>query len=298
MSRCLITGHKGYIGSKLYKTLIEQGHEVMGIDLKDGNNILQTLKQFGDGNFHPHWSKFKPEYIFHLAAIPRVAYSIENPIEVIENNVLSSLYILEFARSVGAKRVIYSSSSSVVGNGHGPENPYGASKYMPESMCGVWSRLYGLDTVCLRYFNVYSPCQKVSGPYATAIANFMEFIREGKTPFITGDGEQRRDMSHLEDVVSANIFSMEYDGKFEGKWFDVGTGDNISLNETKEIVQEIFEDVKFDYVPDRDGDVFLTKANTRPLLSLGWRAKNNVKSGIRECFEKLKVELESKDETS
>ena len=298
MSRCLITGHKGYIGSKLYKTLIEQGHEVMGIDLKDGNNILQTLKQFGDGNFHPHWAKLKPEYIFHLAAIPRVAYSIENPIEVIENNVLSSLYILEFARSVGAKRVIYSSSSSVVGNGQGPENPYGASKYMPESMCGVWSRLYGIDTVCLRYFNVYSPCQKVNGPYATAIANFMEFIREGKTPFITGDGEQRRDMSHLEDVISANIFSMEYDGKFEGKWFDVGTGDNISLNETKEIVQEIFEDVKFDYVPDRDGDVFLTKANTRPLLSLGWRAKNNVKSGIRECFEKLKLELESKDETS
>jgi len=298
MSRCLITGHKGYIGSKLYKTLIEQGHEVMGIDLKDGNNILQTLKQFRDGNFHPHWAKFKPEYIFHLAAIPRVAYSVENPIEVIENNVLSSLYVLEFARSVGAKRVIYSSSSSVVGNGQGPENPYGASKYMPESMCGVWSRLYGIDTVCLRYFNVYSPCQKASGPYATAIANFMQFIREGKTPFITGDGEQRRDMSHLEDVVSANIFSMEHDGEFKGKWFDVGTGDNISLNETKEIVQEIFEDVKFDYVPDRDGDVFLTKANTEPLSSLGWKANNNVKSGIRECFQKLKLELESKDETS
>jgi nucleoside-diphosphate-sugar epimerase len=89
---------------------------------------------------------------------------------------------------------------------------------------------------------------------------------------------------------------MEYDGKFEGKWFDVGTGDNISLNETKEIVQEIFDDVEFEYVPDRDGDVFLTKANTEPLLNLGWKATNNVKSGIRECFEKLKVELESKNE--
>ena len=296
MAKCLVTGYKGYIGSKLYKKLKEQGHEVMGIDLVDGDNILEKLKPHADGSFHRHWTSFKPEYIFHLAAIPRVAYSIENPIEVIENNVLSSLYVLEFARAVGAKRVIYSSSSSVAGNGLGPENPYGASKYMPESMCGVWSRLYGIDAVCLRYFNVYSPCQKASGPYATAIANFMQFIREGKTPFITGDGEQRRDMSHLEDVVSANIFSMEYDGKFEGKWFDVGTGDNISLNETKEIVQEIFDNVEVEYVPDRDGDVFLTKANTEPLLNLGWKATNNVKSGIRECFEKLKVELESKNE--
>ena len=157
MARCLVTGYKGYIGSSLYKTLKEQGHEVMGIDLIDGDNILEKLKPYADGTCHRHWANFKPEYIFHLAAIPRVAYSIENPIEVIENNVLSSLYVLEFARVVGAKRVIYSSSSSVVGNGLGPENPYGASKYMPESMCGVWSRLYGIDAVCLRYFNVYSP---------------------------------------------------------------------------------------------------------------------------------------------
>ena len=120
---------------------------------------------------------FSPEYIFHLAAIPRVVYSIEKPVEVIENNLLTSLYVLQFARHVGAKRVVYSSSSSVRGNGEGPENPYAASKYMPESMCRVWSSLYGVDTVSLRYFNVYSLCQKASGPYATAIANFMEFIR-------------------------------------------------------------------------------------------------------------------------
>ena len=173
MAKCLVTGHKGYIGSRLYDALKKEGHEVMGIDLKDNNDILKKLKPNSDGTFHRHWANFKPEFIFHLAAIPRVAYSVENPIEVIENNVLSSLYILEFARYVGAKRVIYSSSSSVVGDGLGPENPYGASKYMPESMCGVWSRLYGVDTVSLRYFNVYSPEQTADGPYATAIANWM-----------------------------------------------------------------------------------------------------------------------------
>ena len=185
MARCLVTGHRGYIGSEVYNQLKETGHEVMGIDLVDGNNILDCLKQDSDGKFHPHWFNFKPEYIFHLAAIPRVAYSVEQPVHVIENNVLSSLYVLEFARACGTKRVIYSSSSSVVGDGLGPENPYGASKYMPESMCGVWSRLYGLDTVCLRYFNVYSPDQKADGPYATAVANWMQFIRDGKNPFIT-----------------------------------------------------------------------------------------------------------------
>tara|TARA_R110000851_G_scaffold60526_4_gene139608 strand:+ start:5261 stop:6139 length:879 start_codon:yes stop_codon:yes gene_type:complete len=292
MSRCLVTGHKGYIGSILYKRLKEQGHEVMGIDIKSGHNILDTLKPHLDGKFHRQWSKFQPEYIFHLAAIPRVVYSIENPVEVIENNVLSSLYILEFARSVGAKRVIYSSSSSVVGNGQGPENPYGASKLMPEALCGAWSKIYGVDTVCLRYFNVYSPCQKADGPYATAVANFMESIRKGKNPFITGNGEQRRDMAHVEDVVNANIHAMLRPENFEGKWFDIGTADNISLNQIKAIVLEHFPEVLFDYVSDRPRDVLETKANIQPFTEYtGWTPEHQIEEGIRECFRRLHSEL-------
>jgi UDP-glucose 4-epimerase len=288
MARCLVTGHKGYIGSKAYAELKKLGHDVMGIDLQDGNNILYKLKPDSDGGFHPHWANFKPEYIFHFAAIPRVAYSVEYPVEVIENNLLSALYVLEFAKYVGAKRVIYSSSSSVRGNGNGPENPYGASKYMPESMCKVWASLYGIDTVSLRYFNVYSPCQKAGGPYATAIANFMEHIRQENQPFITGDGEQRRDMAHVEDVVSANIFAMNYDGYFGGAWYDIGTGNNISLNEIKLIVNKHFPEVSFKYIEDRRGDVMITKANISPLVELGWKPKNNIYDGIHECFEKLK----------
>jgi UDP-glucose 4-epimerase len=291
MSRCLVTGHRGYIGSKVYAALQDRGHEVMGIDLQDGHDILIRLKPDTDGKFHPHWASFKPEYIFHFAAIPRVVYSIEQPVHVIENNLLSSLYILEFARHVGAKRVIYSSSSSVRGNGNGPESPYAASKYMPESMCNVWSSLYGIDTVCLRYFNVYSPCQNASGPYATAIANFMEFIRQDRDPYITGDGEQTRDMAHLEDVVSANIFCMNHEGPFGGSFFDVGTGDNISLNDIKKIVLEYFPDTNFKYVEDRPGDVMHTKANIQPLRDLGWRPRNQINSGIRSCFKSLKDNL-------
>ena len=288
MARCLVTGHRGYIGSEVYKQLKSLGHEVMGIDLQDGHDILDCLKPGLDGQFHPHWFNFKPDYIFHLAAIPRVAYSVENPIHVIENNVLSSLYVLEFARACNTKRVIYSSSSSVLGDGDGPQNPYGSSKYMPESMCEVWSRLYGVDTVSLRYFNVYSPDQKADGPYATAIANWMQHIRDGKKPFITGDGTQSRDMAHKLDVVAA----MNYEGSFGGSWYDVGTGESISLNDVKSIVLNYFPDVIFKYVAPRKGDVMRTKANISPLHELGWSPKNSVLQGITECFVLLKRELE------
>ena len=291
MARCLVTGHKGYIGSEVYRQLKNAGHDVWGIDLIDGHDILECLKPDNDGKFHPHWFNFRPEYIFHLAAIPRVVYSIEEPVHVIENNVLSTLYVLEFARACGSKRVIYSSSSSVLGNGLGPESPYGASKYMPESMCGVWSRLYGLDTVCLRYFNVYSPDQKADGPYATAVANWMQHIRDDKNPFITGDGEQRRDMAHKLDVVSANIFCMKQEKGFNGRWFDIGVGDNASLNEMKEIALEFFPEVNFEYAPPRPGDVMTTKANITPLEKLGWSPQYQIKEGIKECFQLLKKEL-------
>jgi len=282
MARCLVTGHKGYIGSRLYNELIMRFHDVRGIDLKDEDDILDGLEQFED---------FAPEYIFHLACIPRVAYSVEQPVHTMINNVVSTSIVLDFAKKVGAKRVIYSGSSSVVGNGDGPASPYGLQKLVSEMESKLYSDLYGLDTVTLRYFNVYSPCQKASGPYATAVANFMEFIRQGKNPFITGNGEQKRDMSHLEDVVSANIFAMGYNGEFSGANYDVGTGDNISLNEIKNIVHEFFEDVSFDYTEERHGDVFTTKADMTPLSEIGWKPKNDIVDGVRECFAVLKEQL-------
>jgi len=296
MARCLVTGYKGYIGSALYKKLKEAGHEVQGIDLFDGYNILKDLKEYNEpmrGRFHPHYHEFKPEYIFHLACIPRVAYSVENPARTMENNVLATTYILNFARKRDVKRVIYSGSSSVVGNGNGPSSPYGLQKLISEMECKLYSDLYGLDTVSLRYFNVYSPDQKADGPYATAIANWMQHIREGKVPFITGNGDQRRDMAHLNDVVSANIFAMEHEESFNGQHFDVGTGSNISLNEIRNIVLDYFSNVKFDYVEERTGDVLYTQANILPLKELGWSPKINITEGISECFKLLKKELEN-----
>lgn len=275
----LVTGHLGYIGQNLFWKLNSLGHSVMGIDLKMHKDILDGFPQ--------SYYDFKPDVIFHLAAIPRVVYSVENPVEVMHNNIHSTSIVLEFAKKVGAP-VVYSSSSSVVGNGSGPESPYALSKYVGEMETLLYNRLYGLDTVALRYFNVYSVDQVAEGPYATCVANWRRFIKNGKTPYITGDGEQRRDMAHVNDVVSANIFCMNNIKSVSGKVFDVGTGNNISLNEMKELVLETLPDLEFDYVDERPGDVRLTKANIQPLLDLGWKPDINISEGIRQCFSEFK----------
>jgi UDP-glucose 4-epimerase len=290
MARCIVTGDKGYIGSHLARKLRQQGHVVMGLDLKTGRDInsLQGLKESNDGEFHPLWTKFKPEYIFHMACIPRVGYSIENPVETMKNNVIAGSNVLNFARKVGAKRVIYSSSSSIVGNGEGPTSPYALQKLTTEIETKLYSELYDIDTVSLRYFNVYSKDQPADGPYATAISNWMKYIAQDKTPFITGNGEQRRDMVHVDDVVSANIFAMEHEKNFGGKTFDVGTGKNISLNEVADIIRKYFPDVTFEKRPDRAGEVLLTKAETKDLKNLGWCATISITDGIDSCFGHLK----------
>lgn len=287
MAKCLVTGHKGYIGSKLFAKLQDLGHEVIGIDLLDEHpkNLLEVLREDEDGKFHPYYFNFKPEYIFHTACWPRIGFCLEKPVETMMNNVLAGSIVLNFAKKVGSvKRVIYSSSSSVVGNGSGPTNPYALQKLVTELETKIYSEIYDIDTVSLRYFNVYSEDQKAEGPYSTAIATWMKCLRENLTPFITGDGQQSRDMIHVEDVISANIFSMNYQGKFSGKNYDVGTGTNISLNEIKNIILEN-HDIDFDYVSARPGEIQSSRADTSGLSKVGWSHSIAIKEGIRRCFD-------------
>ena len=281
MSRCLVTGHMGFIGTELYNTLKELGHEVIGIDLKEGNDILDVLKE---DQIQDKYIDFSPQYIFHLACIPRVAYSVEKPVQTMRNNVLAGSLVLNYAKKVKASRVIYAGSSSVVGNGSGPASPYALQKMVTERECKIYSELFNIDTVTLRYFNVYSETKTDGNPYATAIAKWRHCIKEGETPFITGDGEQRRDMAYLTDVVSANIFAMHHENNFNGEFYDVGTGSNISLNEIKEIILKYHPSIKFDYVAPREGDVMYTKADMNKLAKLGWRPEVSISEGVERLF--------------
>ena len=285
MANCLITGHRGYIGWALFEKLFSMEHNIVGQDKKQENDgdILDGMYESEDYD--------NLDYIFHMACDPRVAFSVENPVYTMMNNVVSTSIVLDYAKRKNVKRVIYSGSSSVVGNGDGPTSPYALQKLTSELEMKIYAELYGVDTVTLRYFNVYSPHQKADGPYATAVANWMQHIRDEKNPFITGDGEQRRDMAHLSDVVDANIFAMEQEGEFKGKYFDVGTGSNISLNEIRDIVLGQFPDVTFDYIEERKGDVLTTKADMSALKELGWEPKMKIRDGIEECFAVLKDKL-------
>lgn len=283
MARCLVTGHRGFIGSELYFQLMNKGHEVLGLDKVEGEDILDVLQK---DNIKEKYLDFSPDYIFHLACIPRVAYSVENPVETMRNNVLAGSLVLNYAKHVKAARVIYSGSSSVVGNGNGPSSPYALQKLVTEIECKLYSDLYNLDTVTLRYFNVYSEIKTDGNPYATAVAKWKYCIENNLKPFITGDGTQRRDMAYLNDVVSANIFAMNYHDNFEGEVFDVGTGSNISLNEIKDIILKYHKNVEFDYIEPRAGDVMETKADMSKLAAFGWRPEMSILEGINLCFKK------------
>lgn len=272
--KILVTGHKGYIGSHLYFRLVQLGYNACGIDLKDGEDILHCLP---DDDF---------DYVFHLAACPRVDYSVKRPAYTMKQNVLVTSTLLEWAKDHGVKRVVFSSSAAVNGNGDGiPQSPYGLHKLVNEMECRLYSQLYGLDTVCLRYFNVYSEDQVYGGSYSTVICAWLEMIRQGKPLRIDGDGEQTRDLIHIDDIVSANIFCMKYQGDLNGKWFNVGSGTSVSLNYIKRFIDQNYH-VTWKHMPERAGDIKVSQADISELRKLGWKPKVTIEEGLKKCFKK------------
>jgi len=287
--KTLVTGHLGYIGQHLVRELMRRGHEAAGVDLKEGEDLCEGVPD--------RVRSYEPDVIFHLAAIPRVAYSIENPLHVMKNNIVSTSTVLDYARR-NSVPVVYSSSSSVIGNGAGPASPYALSKHVGEVESLLYNELYGLKTVALRYFNVYSYDQNAANEYATVVCNWKRFISEGRTPFITGDGNQRRDMTHVSDIVSANVFcaeNLDNEGLW-GHWYDVGSGDNISLNELKEIVLKHFPDQRFDYIEPRAGDVMLTRADLSKFKQHGWGSKTKLTEGLNDVYGRLALDIKSQKE--
>jgi len=231
------------------------------------------------------YEEFAPEYIFHLAALPRVEYSVLNPVETFEVNALGTTKLLHFAKKIKAKRFIFSSSSIVYTAGEeGLSCPYAVYKLTSEMECALYSNIYNLDTVSLRYFNVYSEDQPLDGPYSTIVAVWMDKLKNGENLVIEGGGEQRRDFVHVDDIISANIFAMNHDKPFDGLCVDVGTGKSHSINYIKDYIKRIYSNVDFISAAERKNDVKETLANTKDLQTIGWRSKINFDEGLKKCF--------------
>jgi len=274
MSRCLVTGHEGYIGSRLYNRLKELGHDVLGVDIKSDERV--------DIRYNLNFLKFEPEYIFHMAAMPSVSWSVEHPSDTLSNNVLGASRILEFAKEVNAHRVIFSSSAAA----HEGKSPYGIQKQMTELECKLYSELYGIDTVSLRYFNVYSEDQPYDGAYSTVISSWMQKVRNGEPLRFDGDGCQTRDFIHIKDIVELNIFCMKTLSNFNGEIYDAGTGIETSLNHLYTWLEE-HGDIEWEQSLERIGDIKHSQADISRLSALGWKAEISINEGLKRCFQDL-----------
>ena len=280
---CLVTGGAGFIGSNLVDKLIDLGHSVICID----NESAECHEQF-------YWNSKANNYkydicdydqiehlfngvdcVFHIASDARIQPAILNPRESIESNAVGTANVLELSRLAKVKKFVYSSTSSAYGKksilpnietqASDPLTPYSAAKVFGENLARVYYNLYGLETISLRYFNVYGDRQPLKGQYAPVIGLFLKQYHEAKPLTVVGDGSQRRDFTHISDVVEANILASGVSHGF-GEVYNIGYGSNYSIID---IANMISNDVKF--IPSRIGEVQETLASNEKFKGLtGW----------------------------
>ncbi len=281
--KAAVTGGQGFIGSHLVEALTQDGYEVVVADLKSGVDIRDTAKLT---------ELFRgAEYVFHLAALPRVQYSIEFPQETNDTNINGTLSVLVAARDAGVGRVIYSASSSAYGNQTvmplkenmppAPISPYALQKYVGEIYCRTFFEVYGLPTVSLRYFNVYGPGMDASGEHALAIGKFIRQRLENQPITITGDGTQTRDFTHVRDVVRANMLAAESSRVGKGEVMNIGAGRGISMNKIAELLGGPVEHVAPRLEPH---DTAADSSLARELI--GWEPSIMIEEGIAELKQK------------
>ena len=296
----VITGGAGFIGSNLVERLVKEGNEVHVIDnfsfgkLENCNKKAHyyNIDLSQKSNFNQVKEVCKnADSVFHLACIARVQPSIKNPVEYEMNNTISTVNILKASVESNVRRFIYSSSSSVYGNQTNlplkedfktnPLSPYGAQKLYGEILCKTFSKVYGLETVSLRYFNVYGEKQNIDGAYALVIGIFLNQRSNEKSLTIRGDGSQRRDFTYVGDAVRANILASKSEHVGSGEIINIGNGKNKSINEIASYVGG-----KIKYI-DPVLEPFETLAdNLKAKKLLNWEPKQDVKSWIKDYIKK------------
>jgi UDP-glucose 4-epimerase len=281
--RSLVTGGAGFIGSHLVDKLLEMGHQVTVVDnesstcnqefywndkawnvradISDAQVMEQVFSCVNEG-------MPKIDWVFHLAAYSRIQIALQNPVGCVRTNVLGTTTLLQNAREHGVKAFINSSTSSSYGLKNEPPlredmtpdclNPYSVSKVAAENICKMYSDLFDINTVSLRYFNVYGDRQPLVGQYAPVVGLFLEQWKKGEAFTIVGDGEQRRDFTHVDDVVKANIAAAERASDIRGEIINVGTGTNHSVNQIADTICSCYTK---NFIPPRPAEARVTLAD-------------------------------------
>ena len=293
--KSLVTGGAGFIGSNLVDRLIEIGHEVIVIDNEYSDVHDQFYWNDKAQNYKydiRDYEKTRPlydgvDYVFHIAAEARIQPAIQNPIEAVSINSVGTCTVLQCAREAGVKRVMYSSTSSGYGMNDSPNvetqpddclNPYSVSKVNGEKLCKMYTSLYGLPTICFRYFNVYGERQPLRGQYAPVIGIFLRQRASGEPLTIVGDGNQRRDFTHVSDVVKANVMAAisNPDSEAFGQVYNVGTGTNHSINQIARMISDNVINL-----PPRSGESRITLANNKKTnKTFGWNPEVKLEEWI------------------
>jgi UDP-glucose 4-epimerase len=303
MTKVLVTGGGGFIGSHLAAALLERGHRVRVLDNFATGRRSNVRSLGGDvelieGDIQSYERASTAvagcEIVFHQAALPSVPRSVQDPLTSNATNVVGTLNVLLAARDHGVRRVVCASSSSVYGPGHGiepkredqpaaPISPYATAKLAGEGYARSFHRVYGLETVALRYFNVFGPRQDPTSQYSAVIPNFIWALVAGERPVIFGDGEQSRDFTYVANVIEANLLAMDTTG-VAGDVYNVACGERVTLNRLAAELRDLLRsDIEPVYAAPRAGDIRHSLADLSKARSdLGYEPAVNLRDGL-EC---------------
>jgi UDP-glucose 4-epimerase len=315
ISKAIVTGGAGFIGSHIVDELLERGIETYVIDNMSTGSIDNLARQANNKLFHPIMGNVNDihvlmndvegiDILFHEAAIVDVTKSVENPILVNDVNLNSTLKLMDYCLTHSIKRFVFASSAAVYGMVDNkvipedmicrPNTPYGASKYACEAYLQAYYLSYGLESVILRYFNVYGPRQAYS-EYSNVINAFMNKLTKRNAPTIFGDGFQTRDFVYVKDIVQANMLAMEKDN-VAGEVFNIGSGDQVSLNDLLQKIRHITnsQDIENVHKPPREKDIRFSQASIeKAKMILGYVPKTNLDDGLIETAEYIKNNYKS-----
>ena len=329
MARYLVTGGAGFIGSNIVEELLRRKHKVRILDnfstgkretveflLEKASRLQSTNGKKSNGNGNSNLEIFEGDlrsyhiiraavegvdYILHQGALPSVPRSVGDPITSNEVNVVGTLNILNAAKEAKVKRIVYASSSSCYGDLAqlpktedmlpNPLSPYAVSKLAAEKYCQVFYKLYNLETVSVRYFNVFGPRQDPTSQYSAVIPKFISIMMKGKAPVINGDGEQSRDFTFVQNVVEANLLACEMGHEeLAGEVFNIAYGKRITLNDLVEKINAVLgTNIKPVYAPARAGDVKHSLANIgKARQFLGYDPKFDFDQGLKMTIDSMR----------